>query len=204
MKLPKPSEHKDFEPCPAGNHLAVCFELVDLGTQENWFEGKQKIRPEIQIGWEIPGERMEDGRPFMIGQRYTFSMHEKAKLRHHLESWRGRPFTELEFETFDLRNILGKSCMLQIIHNQKGDKTYANLASIAALPKGLSPATETENPMLYFSFEEPTEKEFLALPDWMKEVISKSPQYQAWCSGGESQEVADDYNQDVDYTSDPF
>jgi len=211
MRLPKPTESHDFEPCPAGNHLAVCYQLVDFGTQETNFEGKTSTRHEILIGWEIPEERMEDGRPFMINQRYRFSMHEKAKLRHHLEAWRGRAFTDAEFETFALENILNTSCMLQVIHTHKGDKTYANIASVAALPKGMKKSDGAENELVFFSFDEPNGDTFDALPEWMRETIAKSPQFEAWMNPQELNQdtpemrAEDHQNQDVGYTSDiPF
>lgn len=206
MKLPKPETH-EFELCPAGNHLAVCFQLVDLGTQKTNYLGQVKHQHKIRIAWEIPDELMEDGRPFMISNEYTFSMYDKAKLRHHLESWRGRPFVESDFETFDLKNILGTACLLNVVHNKsENGKTYANISAVAALPKGTTKPNQLVNAILYFSFDEPAANVFDSMPEWMQQKIAQSPEYQAWQNPGESQEVADDQNQEVNYQDDeiPF
>lgn len=95
MHLPQPSD-AEFELAPAGTHIAVCYRVIDLGTQETTFKGEVKHQHKILISWEIPDEKMKDGRPFTIGKRYTWSMSEKANLRNDLESWRGK-FTAADF-----------------------------------------------------------------------------------------------------------
>ena len=113
MHLPKPTQGGgDFEPAPEGLHPAVCTSVIDLGTQEriNTFKGGiTEKRREIMIRWELDTETpMADGRPFIISRRYPFSMHEKAKLREHLEGWRGKKFVEADFgpEGFTLDKLL--------------------------------------------------------------------------------------------------
>ena len=68
-------------------------------------------------------------------------MNEKANLRHHLDSWRGKAFTDEEAEAFDVSTVLGKPCMLTVMHTQKDGKTYANITGIGPLPKGISAKT---------------------------------------------------------------
>lgn len=80
MKMPKP-EGGDYEPCPAGNQLAVCSRLIDLGTQETTFNGQAKRQHKLYIEFQVPGERNSEGEPFVVGNRYTFSSSEKATLR---------------------------------------------------------------------------------------------------------------------------
>ena len=177
MKLPKNETH-EFEIAPAGNHLAVCYMVVDLGTQTISWEGQQKEQHKIQIAWELPNERMGDGRPFIISNRYTFSTYDRAKFRQHLESWRGVPFQDSDFgeDGFDVKNIIGKGCLLNLIHNAKGDKTYCNIASIAALPKGTA-TPELENDSVYFDLQNPDHNVFDQLSEWLQETISKSPEF---------------------------
>src|SRR5262245_51935946 len=111
---PKPTGG-DFTPPPAGTHAAICYRLVDLGTQMGEYKGQPKEQHKIVVSWELVDENMDDGKPFSIHQRYTFSLHEKAKLRADLESWRGRTFTEEELNAFDLENLLGKPCLVSIV-----------------------------------------------------------------------------------------
>lgn len=184
MKLPVPSEGS-FERCPAGNHLAVCFEVVDLGTQEYKFNDEEGKRHQIWIGWETPNELDEEGRPFTIGQRYTLSSHERSNLRKDLESWRGKAFSEEDFGTFDICDIIGKGCFLNVVHVERKGKTYANPDTVAALPKGTqTPALVNEPHKLDLDPESFDSEQFDALPDWLKETVKKSPEYKFIAENG--------------------
>lgn len=186
MFIEKPKSGGDFDPVPAGTHLAVCWRVVDLGTQQTTFEGKTKEARKVLLSWELPDETYEhEGvtRPMTISQRYTFSMHEKSALRRDLEAWRGRKFMDDDFEgpnRFNIKKLLGVGCFLSIVHNEKSDKTYANISSVSKLPKNTT-APESVNPITYFSMqfvEDYDPAAFGAFPEWLQEVIRKSPEHQ--------------------------
>ena len=161
----------DFELAPAGNHLAVCYCVCDLGYHLNNYGNQQR---KVRISWELPNELMKDGRPFSVSKRYTLSLSEKAALRSDLESWRGKPFTAEELKGFDVFAILGKSCMLNVIHepSQDGKKTYANIASVASLPKGMPPIAAPSNEFIKFAIGDNTSMQFDKLPDWLQKMVS--------------------------------
>lgn len=172
----------DFEVTPAGVHNAVCFAVIDIGTQEGSYMGKPKIAPKIILRWEID-EDTEDGRRFMVQHRYTASMHEKAMLRKHLEAWRGKPFTDAELKPggFTMDKLLGAGCQLQIVHEEKDGKVYANIAAIMKLAKGQKAIEPSIDPfMLDLESRDTFDKQvWEGLSDNMKDIISKSPEYQA-------------------------
>lgn len=120
-----------FEPAPEGVHMAVCCDVVDLGEIETKFGKKHKI----DVVWQVD-EKMKDGRPYLVQQRYTASLNEKANLRHDLEAWRGKKFTEEELAGFDLEKLIGVPCQLLVVHNEANERVYANVKSIMAAPKG--------------------------------------------------------------------
>ena len=189
MPVAKKTEGKDFPPCPEGTFQAVCYSVVDLGTHFNQQFGKEHHL--VHLSWEIPSERIEfekDGEtvnlPRGAWQTYTLSLHEKSNLCKVLVSWRGRPFTqEEEAEGFDCEEMLGKNCLLQIVHNTKGDKIYANIASVMGLMKNM-PALNPENPIVKYDIERDGMQIPDELPDWMKQKIKESKEYIAICSGG--------------------
>ena len=201
MKMPAPTETSDYAPAPAGNHLAVSCRLIDLGTQQTSYQGKPKRQRKIYLEWQLPGERTADGLAVTVGNRYTLSSSEKATLRKHLESWRGRRFENDELAGFDLRNILGKPCLLSIVQSTRDGKTYADVANVAALPKGTTPAA-TEGSTVYLSLE-PDDFEpaiYESLSDKLKETIAASPEFQALSYQADGQAA-----NNVDDTSDiPF
>jgi len=71
-------------------------------------------------------------------------LHEKSALRKDLESWRGKKFTRDEEMGFDIERLIGVNCLLNITHNEVGDRTYANIVSIMPLAKGMRPITVRE------------------------------------------------------------
>ena len=167
----------DFEPVPAGSHIAVCDIVADIGLQPGSGMYPQP-KNQVYIRFELPNERIQfekDGKkqegPQVIGKTYTASMNEKANLRHHLESWRGKAFTDEEAESFDVSAILGKPCMLTVMHTKKGEKTYANITSIGPLPKGIQAKTIIPEitPVLYASSDDTAS--YAALPEWLRKKI---------------------------------
>lgn len=123
----------DYTPAPAGVHQAVCCDVVDLGIIETEWQGQKKRAHKVRVVWQIDAA-MSDGRPYTVSSRYTLSLHEKARLRADLQSWRGRAFTEAELQKFDLEMLIGAGCLLNVMHEARNGKTYANVASIMPLP----------------------------------------------------------------------
>jgi hypothetical protein len=160
---------RTFEVAPSGAYAARCYRIIDIGTQT-------KQSHQIWMAWEL-SKKMADGQPFVISEKYTSSLHEKAKLRGVLESWRGRKFTEAERNGFDIEQVLGKVCFLNIVHDKKGDKTYANVASVMPVPEGL-PSPAAVNEQLFFNIDEWNDKVFAKIPKYYQEMIKRSPEYE--------------------------
>lgn len=173
----------DFELTPAGNHVARCYMVVDMGIQDTNFGKKHKIR----IGFELSGELMQDGRPFGISKEYTASLSDKANLRHDLESWRGRKFTDEELKGFDVFNVAGHACMLNVIHAESGGKTYANISSISSMPKGMQ-APELVNEIIKYSTAAHNDIAFRKVPEWLRNRINRK-----------HDDLTPDFNDDVDF-----
>ncbi len=171
---------------PAGNYVATCYQMIHLGTIEEFFNGEAKEQNKVRIGWELPTElkvfKEEKGeQPLVIGKDYTLSMHEKSNLRKTLASWRGKDFTEEEARRFDITALIGKPCMLNIIHKQgvkDPSQTYEEIGSISPLPKGFqAPAQINKTQILTYSKWD--EETFNALPDFIKDKMKKSNEYSA-------------------------
>lgn len=123
-----------FEQVPSGMYQAVCAFVEDIGVQESPFGKAHKA----VVCWEL-SEKMSDGRPFMMSKTYTISLNEKATLRHDLESWRGRAFTEQELDGFDIEKLIGVNCMLNVIsYTKQGGGEGRKIGSISPLVKGLT------------------------------------------------------------------
>ena len=131
MPIYSSAPQSQYEPPPAGLHQGVCCDVVDLGLVENKKFGK--TQPMVRLYWVLD-DLNKEGRPHIISQSYTNSLHEKAKLRQHLEAWRGKPFTAEELVRFDLEKLLGANCQIQVVHNISSEgRTYANVSAVVAL-----------------------------------------------------------------------
>lgn len=208
--IPSPTK-SNFLPAPNGPNPAVCIKVVDLGTQDGDWQGKKNRKRKVTIGFELfSDERMSDGRPFIVSKTYTWSMSDKAGLRKDLESWRGKEFSDADFDAktgFQINAILGKPCLLNIKHETKADgNVKAHIDSISRLPKGMS-VGKAENPLTYvwLSLEEFDFATFNTLGDYHKEVIMKSPEYGAVVRGEKIDDTAPAAPQAEDFSDDiPF
>lgn len=133
-----------FTPAPEGPQQAVCVDVVDLGLVDYEWKGKKKTDAMVRIIWHSAEINPETDQPYEISNRYTNSLGDKANLRKHLEAWRGKAFTEEERDGFDLETLIGVNAFMSIIQNVSKGKTYANIASIMKLPKGMEPMPITE------------------------------------------------------------
>jgi hypothetical protein len=132
----KSENGRDFAPAPAGVHQAVCVDVVDLGILDVTWQGVTKKQHKVNVAWQIAEDR-DDGKPFLVFKRYTLSLHEKAGLRKDLEAWLGRKFGRDDEMGFDVESMVGRNCLLNITHNEVGEKVYANVVSIMPLAKGM-------------------------------------------------------------------
>lgn len=130
------SKGSSYPVCPAGSHVGVCVDVVDLGMIKSEYAGKAKTQHKVRLAWQVD-EMRDDGKPFVVSKRYTLSLHEKASLRKDLESWRGRAFTDPELEGFDLENLLGAGAMLSVMQVAQKGSIYANITAIMRPPKGM-------------------------------------------------------------------
>ena len=167
---------------PEGNYVARAYRMIHVGT--TYSEKYEKTFNQVELTWEFPTEQhtFNDDKgpePFATSKLYTLSLHEKSTLRAHLTAWRGKSFTPDELKGFDITNVLGAYCMIQIVHNtpEGSDRTYANIASISSMPKGLE-KPKAINQDVIFDFENNFDMQFVQnLPDFLREKIQSSNEY---------------------------
>ena len=173
MSLTAKNTGGDFELAPIGAHVGRCISVVDLGTQHGEYEGRPNVNKKVWILWELPNEKMKDGRPFGVSAFYTLSLGEKANLRRDLESWRGRAFTEAELAGFNLMNVLDKTCMISVIHTEKG---RSKVNGVMAVPKGMVCPARI-NDLLSFDVDAWDQSAFDKVPEGIRAIIMKSDEY---------------------------
>jgi hypothetical protein len=173
------------DPIPQGNHLGILYSIIEMGTVDEEYQGEAKKAFKVSMTWELPGitgiytkDGVDQELPRVISKSYTLSAHEKSGLRKMIQSWRGKNFTDDEAQDFDIAVLLGKPCLVQVIHTIKGDNTYANIAAITGVPKGM-PIYEQVNPTKYLSYDNFSWETFNALPKFLREIMEKTPEFHA-------------------------
>lgn len=182
MALIATGSNKEFKPVPEGSHMAVCYRVIDLGTQRWEYQGEPQIGRKVLIAWELHGEAddgtpltMEDGQPLSVSKKYTLSLGKKAALRADLEAWRGKAFTAEELNGFDIGTLLGVPCMITIKHDKKGEKTYSNVAGVTRFPAALKNSKpKPVNAMQVFDVSEFDRSVYESLPEWIRTQIDQS------------------------------
>lgn len=180
MGLIMTENKKEREPIPEGVYQGVTTGIIDLGTHYN--PVYEKTNRKILIMWEIPEltitfkrDDHEVTAPRVISKQYTASWNEKATLRKDIQSWRGSVLSGADAVSFDIFNMIGKNCMLQIINHASGDKTYSKIASILPLYKGIPEVAPTMDTITYSIEDGNNIPE--NMPKWIKEVILKSQEF---------------------------
>jgi len=167
---------------PAGNYAARCYKMIEIGTVQEQFGLQTKVR----IGWELPTELKvfspeKGSQPLVIDKEYTLSMNDKANLRKMLASWRGKDFSILECREFDITKLIGKTCMINIIHKPgKADpsKMYQEIGSVSPLPRGLH-IPDQINPTFLLTYDAWDQGKYDSLPEFIQTKIRSSDEYQA-------------------------
>ena len=182
MPVVKAESNAKSDPVPSGVHQAVCYAAIDIGTQD---PNNPQYRPsrKVILIWELPHETVntENGpKPRVISCEYTMSIGKKANLRSVLESWRGKPFTAQELEAFDLKNILGANCQLNVVHKAgKADpsRVYARIQSIVPLVKGMQPLKPVNDIVCYDIPETGPIVVPPSIPEWIAGKITASDEW---------------------------
>jgi hypothetical protein len=132
----------DFEIAPEGPAIGVLVTFIDRGMQS----GKFNERRQAALRWELPGVTTESGEPCIVFQTiFNLSMRSKA-LREVAKGLLG------ETAGLSLSDMVGKAAKLTIVHSERDEGTYANIASITPLKPGVKvPKHETKE--LFFSLD---------------------------------------------------
>ena len=163
-------------PVPAGQYLAVCVGVFDLGEQ--YSEKYKNYSPKLMITFDIPAVTIEvDGKqePRQLSREFTISGKSNSNLRAFISSWNGVQYSDEAFGEFDPLTQVGKPAMINVLLNETGE--YANIDTIMPLFPGLTAPT-TATPLKVWDMDKWDDNVFKDLPGWVQDKIKKSTQYQ--------------------------
>lgn len=166
-------------PVEPGIYIAVCVHSIDLGEQLIEKKGEApRLNNQVTLTFELVGETMEvDGKTRARDLSRTFNVcySKNGALRKFVQSWLGKAFSDEAFAEFDTNDLVGRAAQLSVIHSENGE--YANIDAALPLPKGM-PAPKATLPLIRFDLEPWDAAAFQALPDWARDRVKRSTQYQ--------------------------
>src|SRR5882757_45935 len=151
MTLTPAKKSKNFDPVPAGNHVARLYQIIHIGTIPTQWQGTEKMTDKIRLTFELCDEKKEfkegeGAKPFSISREFTYSWGAKGNLRPFIEGFIGTKLHDDEAYNFNLEDLLGEACLLNVVHTEKDGNTYSNIQGASPLPKESSRVIEPAAP----------------------------------------------------------
>jgi hypothetical protein len=184
-------------PIPKGTYQAVCYGIVDIGTQYSKMFDSESHK--FIVLWEIPSPKLrlkfKDGKgnerdlPRTISKTYTMSLGKKSNLRADLVSLFGQ---EPE-DNYDPRKLLNVNCLLTIVHkvNETTKKVRATIGSVSSLMDGMT-EIKPESPIVSYVIEEDGIDNIPKnIPDWIVDDIKESGEYKGTSSTNSQEDLED-------------
>ena len=204
MAITAENNGANYSPMAQGNYVARCYQMIEIGTVEEEYQGEKKTAKKVRLGFEFPTEQKvfkeENGSaPFSLSKEFTLSMHEKSSLRKFLEAWRGKSFSDQEAKSFDVTVLIGKACMINVVHKESEKGTRANISSVGAMPKGLECPAQI-NPTFLLSYDDWSDEKFQSLPDFIKDKMKSSKQFLNLSVGGiDTKNISENVNDSLPF-----
>jgi hypothetical protein len=162
----------------AGVYPARIVQVLDLGLQpQRAYQGKDKPPAnEVMITYELvdtflvdeDGNELED-KPRWVSETFPLNplYADKAK-----STQRYKAVDPNENFGGDFSLLVDSPVNVTIVLNQKGDKTYTNVAGIAGMrPRDAQKCPELKNPTKVFDLSAPDMEVFNSLPQWVQDKI---------------------------------
>lgn len=177
MKAPTPTKELTAE----GNYRATIYKLVYIGTIDGEYRGVPNSSYKVSLSWELNDEMKvwkegEEAKPEVVSKVYTFSMGSKSNLRPIVTGIVGG-MSDAEAYNFDIDELVGKSCMLQVKHGESETGKAKLELTTAQLPKGMQAPTPY-NKQVLLTYQNWNEDIFLSLPEWMRKDMESTHEYQ--------------------------
>lgn len=192
--LKAPKQQSSYEPVPKGNHVARLYQTIHIGTNSYEYMGEMKKSDKVRLTFELCNEKKvfkegDEPKPYSISREFGLSMGKKSKLRPFIENMTGTSFTDDEAYGFDIESLIGTACLLNVVHESKGDNTYANIAGATPLLKGME-APEMHNEPTMIDVNSTPFEVIEALPEFIRSKIQSSEEYQGRLRHQENMEAA--------------
>jgi hypothetical protein len=115
----------------------------------------------------------EEAKPFSISREFTYSFNVKGNLRAFIEGMIGTKLHDDEAYGFNLEDLLGDPCLLNVVHTEKEGNVYSNIQNASPLPKGMK-APELVNETRSIDINSTPANVIDELPEFLKKKMYAS------------------------------
>jgi hypothetical protein len=165
----KPSKPREL--CPEGTFQAELVRAYYVGTQENKFNPAAP-QPKIIFVFELDEPMLESDGNHILSTTVTYSLNEKSGLTKLLKPVMGSSYPDKPGQQLDIDALVGLKVMVTVSHTHKDDKTYANIAGLARLPRGMQPFSATLDAFSW-SCDDINDPNGGKVPQWVKDFADK-------------------------------
>src|SRR5262249_55708341 len=125
------------------------------------------------------------GKPHLLGKFYSLTADARGALRQDLESWFGKVFDSHEIGRLNLADdLLGRTATIGVMRDAgKDGRPRAAITSIMLPPKGRPAKVQTLSDPVVFGVEQFDRRAYESLPQWLQQIVSRSPEYRRASSG---------------------
>jgi hypothetical protein len=188
---PENTPTTERELVPEGNHVGILYRIINIGTIETPYldkDGNKKHTPKVRLYWELPNELREyekDGEmkqlPMSISREVTLSLYKSEKqtavLRTITHALIGTSLKDEEAESYDIEDLLGRACMVEVSHERMDNGTeFAKAVGFGSIPKGMEVPAQT-NKSRVDDVREMSQEEIEELPEWLRDKMKASREY---------------------------
>lgn len=160
----------EYHLCPEGTYPATIVGMYDVGNQTaKAKDGTTYESRKLVMIFEL-SEKRPDGKPFVMGERYTMSMSETSNLFKLAKNVAGASIRK--DEEFNPLILMGMPVMLSVTNTSVGEKTYHNVGTVSGFPKGFPKPAEPETELVAWSVN--TDDPFPESADSLPFIYGKS------------------------------
>lgn len=187
--VPFGGNSKPADPVDSGSYPARLVQLIDLGIQEQTYNGETKPpKQEIMTTYEALDEFMKDeeGNDIPEKPRWFSENFALNNLGSELAKSTKRYYALDPNENYggDWAKLVATPCMITLVQNPgKGankDRIYNKIANVSAMrPREVLKAHELVNEPKVLSLDSTDTETFQSLPDWVQKKIKSSLEWES-------------------------
>lgn len=161
-------------PLEPKTYLAVIVGIYEVG--QHYSEKYKNYSHKLIFQFDIPSVTDTEGKPRQLSKWLTPGSKKGCAFLEFFGGLDNRTYSADDVGEIDPAVYLGTSCQIRVTVNES---LKNKVESVMTLPDGI-PAPETQTPLFYYSVEENgfSGAAWDALPDWVRDIVEKSEQYQ--------------------------